>query len=432
METKLARISQLSSETPDMVFTSIGHLIDKEMLRDCHRKMDGDKAVGIDGVTKEEYARNLEENLEKLVKRLKKKSYKPQPARRVEIPKEKGKTRPLSIYCYEDKLVQEALRRVLEAVFEPHFYDEMMGFRPKRGCHQAIRKLNEMLEMRPTNYVLDADIKSFFNHIDHEWAVRFIESRIKDPNIIRLVRRMLKAGIIENYQYEETEEGSEQGSVCSPVISNIYMHYVLVWWFKECVEPKLKGFGGLVVYADDFVACFQYKEEAEEFYKHLKGRMEHFGMTLEESKTRLIEFGRFAEERCRRKGRKPETFTFLGFTHYCSHGRNGKFRVKRKTSRKKFTKKCKEVHRLIRDMRTKPLKAIIKKLNEILVGYYHYYGITDNIQSLSNFRYRMMKSLFKWLNRRSQKKSYNWEGFNDMLKAYPLATPKIYVNVYAR
>lgn len=180
------------------------------------------------------------------------------------------------------------------------------------------------------------------------------------------------------------------------------------------------------------MACFQYKEEAEEFYKHLKGRMEHFRMTLEESKTRLIEFGRFAEERCRRKGRKPETFTFLGFTYYCSHGRNGKFRVKRKTSRRKFTKKCKEVHRLIREMRIKPLKAIIKKLNEILVGYYHYYGITDNIQSLSNFRYRVMKSLFKWLNRRGQKKSYNWEGFNDMLKVYPLATPKIYVNVYAR
>ena len=432
METKLARISQLSSENPDMVFTSIGHLIDKELLKDCHVKMDGDKAVGIDGVTKEEYSRNLEENLERLVERLKKKSYKPQPARRVEIPKENGKTRPLSIYCYEDKLVQEALRRILEAVFEPHFYDEMMGFRPKRGCHQAIRKLNVMLEMRPTNYVLDADIKSFFNHIDHEWAIRFIESRIKDPNIIRLVRRMLKAGIIENYQYEETEEGSEQGSVCSPVISNIYMHYVLVWWFKECVEPKLKGYGGLVVYADDFVACFQYKEEAEEFYKHLKGRMGHFGMTLEESKSRLIEFGRYAQERCARKGRKSETFTFLGFTHYCSHGRNGKFRVKRKTSRKKFTKKCKEVHRLIRDMRTKPLKAIIKKLNEILVGYYHYYGITDNIQSLSNFRYQMMKSLFKWLNRRSQKKSYNWEGFNDMLKVHPLATPRIYVNVYAR
>lgn len=432
METKLARISQLSSENPDMVFTSIGHLINKELLKECHEKMEGDKAVGIDGVSKEEYGRNLEENLENLAGRLKQKSYRPQPARRVEIPKENGKTRPLSIYSYEDKLVQEALRRVLEAVYEPHFYNEMWGFRPKRGCHKAIQSLNEMLEKRPTNYVLDADIKGFFDHIDHEWAVRFIESRIKDPNITRLVRRMLKAGVMKDCQYEETWEGSGQGSVCSPAIANIYMHYVLVWWFKEKVQPTLRGYSGMAVYADDFVVCFQYREDAEKFYEHLKRRMGHFGMTLEEEKTRLVEFGRYAEERCAQRGTTPGTFTFLGFTHYCSHGRNGKFRVKRKTSRKKFAKKCKEVHRLIRDMRTKPVEEIIKKLNQILVGYYHYYGITDNIQSLSNFRYRVTRSLYKWLNRRSQKKSYSWEAFNDMLKEYPLAVPKIYVSVYAR
>lgn len=431
METKLARISQLSKENPDMVFTSIGHLINKELLMECHKSMDGKKAVGIDGVTKEDYGRNLEENLEKLVGRLKQKSYKPQPARRVEIPKENGKTRPLSIYCYEDKLVQEALKRVLEAVFEPHFYDEMWGFRPNRGCHKALQSLNVMLEMRPTSYVLDADIKGFFDHINHDWAVRFIESRIKDPNIIRLVRRMLKAGILEDYRYEKTEEGSGQGSVCSPIIANIYMHYVLVWWYREKMQPRFRGYSGLVVYADDFVVTFQYKDDAERFYEHLKKRMEYFGMTLEENKTRLIEFGRYAEERCARKGRKPQTFTFLGFTHYCSHGRNGKFRVKRKTSRKKFTKKCKEVHRVIREMRTQRLAVIMKKMNQILVGYYHYYGITDNIDSLRNFRHQMKKSLFKWLNRRSQRKSYTWEQFIEMLKAYPLAEPKIYVNVYA-
>ena len=251
METKLARISQLSKENPDMVFTSLGHLINKEMLENCHVQMDGTKAVGIDGVTKEEYGRNLEENLEALIESLKKKSYKPKPARLVEIPKDNGKMRPLSIYCYEDKLVQEALRRILEAVFEPMFYDEMMGFRPNRGCHKAIRKLNIMLERKPTNYVLDADIKGFFQHLDHEWIVRFIESRIKDPNIIRLVRRMLKAGIMNNYEFEATEEGSGQGSVCSPIISCIYMHYVLIWWFREVVTPMLKGYAGLVVYADD-------------------------------------------------------------------------------------------------------------------------------------------------------------------------------------
>ena len=228
METKLARISQLSGEHPDMVFTSIGHLINKELLKECHKEMDGKKAVGTDGITKEEYGARLEENLEELEEKLKKKAYKPKPAKRVEIPKENGKTRPLSIYCYEDKLVQEALRRVLEAVFEPHFYDEMMGFRPGRSCHKALRKLNGMLEKEKTNWVLDADVKGFFDHLDHEWIIKFIESRIKDPNIIRLVRRMLKAGIMEDYRYEETEEGAGQGSVCSPVIANIYMHLSLI------------------------------------------------------------------------------------------------------------------------------------------------------------------------------------------------------------
>ena len=431
MGTKLERISQLSKENPEMVFTSVGHLINKEMLKECHEKMDGDKAVGIDGITKEEYGKELEENLARLVERLKKKSYKPQAARREEIPKENGKTRPLSIYCYEDKLVQEALRRILEAVYEPHFYDEMMGFRPNRSCHMALRKLNAMIEKHPTNYILDADIRGFFDHIDHEWAVKFIEAKIKDPNIIRLVRRMLKTGIMKDYQYEEAEEGSGQGSVCSPVIANIYMHYVLLWWFKERIQPTLKGYANIIVYADDFVCCFQNKDEAENFYERLKHRMKHFGLELEESKSRLIEFGRHAQERSRANGKKPETFTFLGFTHYCSKSRNGKFRVKRRTSKKKFGKKCKEVHREIAKMRNLPLAEIIKKLNQMLVGYYHYYGITDNSERIGAFSYEVRKSLFFWLNRRSQKRSYNWDTFNAMLKEYPLARPKIYVSIYS-
>ena len=206
---------------------------------------------GIDKMSCEQLLSWLKANKDELIISLQSGTYRPNPVRRVEIPKDNGKMRPLSIYCYEDKLVQEALRRILEAVFEPMFYDEMMGFRPNRGCHKAIRKLNIMLERKPTNYVLDADIKGFFQHLDHEWIVRFIESRIKDPNIIRLVRRMLKAGIMNNYEFEATEEGSGQGSVCSPIISCIYMHYVLIWWFKEVVTPMLKGYAGLVVYADD-------------------------------------------------------------------------------------------------------------------------------------------------------------------------------------
>ena len=287
------------------------------------------------------------------------------------------------------------------------------------------------MKEKKTSYVLDADVKGFFDHLDHEWIVRFVESRIKDPNITRLLRRILKAGIMKDYQFEESESGSGQGSVCSPVLANIYMHYVLVWWFKEIVEPKLKGYAGIVVYADDFVCCFQYKTEAEQFYERLKHRMEHFGLELEKEKSRLIEFGRFAEKECRKRGKKPETFTFLGFTHYCSKSKNGKFRVKRKTSRKKFARKCKEVHRLIGTMGQMRLKDIIAKLNQILVGYYHYYGITDNSQRIGAFRYNVMKSLFYWLNRRSQKKSYNWIRFLNMMNnSYPLVRLWIYVSVY--
>jgi len=434
METKLARISQMSRENPAMIFTSIGHLINKEILKSCHEAMDGTKAKGIDGVSKSDYEEHLDENLNRLVDRLKRKAYHPQPARRVEIPKDNGKTRPLSIYCYEDKLVQEALKRVLEAVFEPMFYDEMMGFRPNRNCHMALRKLNVMLEKEYTNYVLDADIKGFFDHLDHEWIIRFVESRIKDPNIIRLIRVMLKAGIMKDYVFEETEEGSGQGSVCSPILSCIYMHYVLVWWFKEMIQPKARGFCGLVVYADDFVVCFQYKDEAQAFYKMLGDRMEHFGLTLEKEKSRLIEFGRFAESNRARHGEgKPETFNFLGFTHYCSTSKNGKFRVKRKTSRKKFNKKVKEMSKEIREkviILGLPIKDIVSWMNQVLTGYFHYYGITDNSEMLSSFRFRMMQLLFKNLNRRSQKRSLNWDGFNDLLRDFPLVKGRIYVNIY--
>ncbi len=434
METKLARISEMSRNNPEMIFTSIGHLINKNLLKECHESMDGRKAKGIDGVSKADYEEHLEENLDRLVERLKRKSYKPQPARRVEIPKDNGKTRPLSIYCYEDKLVQEALRRILEAVFEPMFYEEMMGFRPKRDCHRALRKLNYMLEREYTNYVLDADIKGFFDHLDHKWIIKFVESRIKDPNIIHLIWVMLKAGIMKDFVYEGTEEGSGQGSVCSPILANIYMHYVLVWWFKERIQPNARGFCGLVVYADDFVVCFQHKDEAIEFYKLLGDRMERFGLTLEKEKSRLIEFGRYAEENNnRRNDKKPETFTFLGFTHYCSHGRNGQFRVKRKTSKKKFNKKTKEMDALIRKMTVEwglSITDIIKKLNQILVGYYHYYGITDNSEMLRKFVYRVEYGLYKGLNRRSQRKSMNWQEFYDMLSSYPLAKPRIYYSIY--
>jgi group II intron reverse transcriptase/maturase len=429
METKLERITQLSKENPDMVFTSIGHLINIDMLKDCHAKMDKDKAVGIDGVTKEEYSQKLNENLADLTDRMKRKAYHPKPARRVEILKDNGKTRPLSIYCYEDKLVQEALKRILEAVFEPLFYNEMMGFRPHRGCHDALRMLDNQIGGQKTNWVLDADIKSFFDNIDHEWMMKFVGAKIKDPRILRLVRVMLKAGVVKDLGgFEPTEQGSGQGSVCSPVLSCIYMHYVLLWWFKEVIAPKLKGYAGIVNYADDFVCCFQYKDEAEKFYEQLKHRMAHFGLSLAEDKCRLIEFGRFAVSNRERRGEgKPETFDFLGFTHICSTNKGGKFKVRRRTSRKKFVKKCKDMHQKIGKMRTEKTAVIIKWINQVLVGYYHYYGVYGNYERVIEFRWNVLKSLFYWLNRRSQKKSYTKAAFLDMITyGHPVVRPRTF------
>ena len=209
------------------------------------------------------------------------------------------------------------------------------------------------------------------------------------------------------------------------------MHHVLVWWFKEKIQPTMKGYSGIIVYADDFVACFEYKQEAEGFYEHLKKRMEHFGLEMEGNKTRLIEFGKHAAEDRKRRGEgKPETFTFLGFTHYCSTAKGGWFRVKRKTSKKKFAKKCRELNKVIRDMRNWRLESIFSKLNQILTGYYHYYGITDNGRSLDMMKRKVEEMLFYWLNRRSQKRSYTWEGYHEVLKQFTLAKPKIYVNIY--
>ena len=429
METKLERITQLSKENPDMVFTSIGHLINVEMLKECHMKMDGKKAVGIDGVTKEEYGRNLDENLRDLVDRLKRKAYHPKPARKVEIPKDNGKTRPLSIYCYEDKLVQDALRRLLEAVFEPCFYEEMMGFRPGRGCHGALRLLDDQIVRHKTSWVLDADIRGYFDNIDHDWMMKFVGARIKDPKVLRLVKVMFKAGVVNDLGgFDPTEQGSGQGSVCSPILSLIYMHYVLMWWFHEVVGPTLKGYAGIVNYADDFVVTFQYKWEAETFYERLKHRMEYFGLSLAEEKCRLIEFGRFASQNRKDRGDgKPETFDFLGFTHICSKTRNGRFRVRRKTSRKKFTKKCKELHKRIGMKRTEKTEDIIRWINQVLIGYYHYYGVNGNYSKVIEFRWNVIKSLYYWLNRRSQKKSYTKAGFFDMIThGHPITRPRTY------
>ena len=429
MDTKLARIAQISREKPKEVFTSVYHLLNEELLMICHNELDGKKATGLDGITKAEYEENLEENIKELAKEIQNMSFVPSPAKRIYIPKINGKLRGLAIANYEDKIVQLAMKKIIEAIYEPKFPNCMFGFRPHKSCHDALKALNRNIENGKVSYIVDADIKGYFDHIDHNWLIRCVEQHIKDPRIIRMIKRFLKAGIVEKTQRIETKEGTPQGSILSPILANIYMYYVIALWFEKKITPNFKGESYVTIYADDTVFCFQYKQEAEMFMKELlPKRLGKFGVELAEDKTKMILFGRFAKERAR--GGKVETFDFLGFTHYCGKSKIGKFRVKRKTAKKKFSAKVREMKIWIRDHRYLKVTEMIRQINIKLRGHYQYYGITDNGYSLKHFMRCTNKLLWKWLNRRSERKSYTREEFKEMMKQNPLLEPKIYVNIY--
>ena len=432
METKLERIADKSAHMSKPEFTSLFHLIDTEMLKQCHKELDGNKAVGIDEVTKEEYGRNLDANVTDLVERLKRKAYKPQPAMRVYIPKDNGKMRPLAIACYEDKIVQLALKKILEAIYEPRFLENMYGFRPGKGCHDAIKVVYRKLNNDRICYVVDADIKGFFDHMNHEWMVKFLELYIKDPNIIWLVKKFLKAGVMDEGKLLATDEGSAQGSIVSPILANIYMHNVLMLWYKVIIAKRCKGDNFLANYADDFIAGFQYKWEAEEYYQLLKARMNKFGLELEESKSHMVMMGRYIANARVKSGENTKfgTFDFLGFSFYCGKSKTGKPWIMPKTSGKKFRKKVKAMKEWLYRHRDTPLKLIMKTVNMKLAGHYRYYGVSFNSRWIANFWFQTRELLFKILNRRSNRRSYTRAEFIDMLKYYPLATPKIYVSLF--
>lgn len=427
--TKLARITKISKEKPKEIFTSIYHLLNKDLLLICHKELKGNKAIGLDGMSKMEYEQNLMENIEQLEYELQNMKYKPSPSKRVYIPKANRKRRSLSIANYEDKLVQMAIKKLIEAIFEPKFTNNMFGFRPNRNCHSALKKLNYIIEEKKVNYVVDADIKGFFDHVDHKWLIKCLEQHIKDERLLRMVKRFLKAGIIEENKFIEINEGTAQGSILSPILANIYMYYVLDLWFEKIIKRKFTGESYITIYADDFVCCFQYKIEAIQFMNYiLPNRLKKFNLEISKEKTRMIRFGKYAKSNS--KNGKVETFDFLGFTHYCSKSRKGKFRIKRRTSSKKFKNSVKEFKQWIIEHRHYKISYIMKEINVKLVGYYRYYGITDNMRYLVKFKYCIENLLFKWLNRRSQRRSYNWEEFKEMLKQFPLIDGKIYVNIY--
>lgn len=432
METKLTRITKLAKTNQDMVFTSLVHLLNEKNLKQCHYELPKGKATGVNGITKEEYEFHLDENIKGLVERLKRKAYRPVPVKRTYIDKAGSKKkRPLGIPDHEDKIVQRAIAKILNAIYENDFLDSSFGFRPHRNCHDALKTLNVYIENRYTNYVVDADIKGFFDNVDHEWMMKFLKHRINDPNLLRIIARFLKGGYMEEGKYFDTDKGTPQGGVISPILANVYLHYVLDLWFEKTVKKQCKGQAYIVRYADDFVCCFQYKSDADNFYVALFKRLRKFNLELEEDKTTIIPFGRFAEKDSKRKGQgKPPTFDFLGFTHYCGRSKKGTFRVKRKSSRKKVNDKLKKHKHWLKTHRITDIKDVMARLNLSLEGYYNYYCITDNVKTVESFLDHVKRLLFKWMNRRSQRKSFTWDKFNLFFEKYPLSLPKIKVNIY--
>ncbi len=427
MSTKLSLLTQRARENPKHKFSRLIDLLTEDFLKECFWELKRDKASGVDGVTVKEYEANLEENVKDLVVSMKTWKYRPKPVRRVYIPKPDGKKRPLGIPTVEDKIVQMGIKRILEAIFEVDFSDASYGFRPNKSCHQALDVLDKVIMTRAVNYVVDMDIEEFFETVDHKWLMRCLEQRVKDPHFLRLIGRFLNAGVIEEGKRILTDRGTPQGAVLSPVLANIYLHYIVDLWFERVVKCQLKGFAQLVRYADDFVVCFQSEREAKEFGKVLEQRLGKFGLKIAKDKSRIMEFGRTVWQKAQREGEKVATFDFLGFTHYCDRTRKGGFKLGRKTARKKFIQKIKEINQWLKKVRNLvELKEWWQVLRLKMFGHYRYYGISGNMPSMKVFYTKALRLAHKWINRRSQKKSYNWSQFLKFVKYNPLPLPKIY------
>lgn len=433
VETKLQRIAEKARKEPDCQFTSLFHLMDVEFLRGCFEWLRKDAAPGIDKITKEEYGKNLEGNLCKLVERLHSMSYIPQPVRRVYIPKP-GSTnqRPLGIPALEDKLVQAGLVRILGAIYEGDFIDDSYGFRPGRGCHDALRKLSMEVESGSIHVIVEADIKGFFDNVQHEWMMEFLSHRIADKRVLRYVKRFLIAGVMEDEVLKATEDGTPQGGIISPLLANIYLHYSLDLWFTRRFIKTCEGRACLIRYADDFVVCFQRVGDAKRFREELDGRLGKFGLEVAAEKTKILEFGPLAKLKANARGEKVQTFEFLGLTHYCSRTRNGsRFRMKRKTSRKKFKAKLLAFKDWLKKSRVLPTPELMKRAAAKLRGHFAYYGVTDNSRGIGRFDHEIRKLLFKWLNRRGKRGCMSWKKFGMLLRKYPFPKLRIKVNLFA-
>ena len=388
----------------------IMHRVNVESLLAEHRKQNRKKAMGVDGVTKVQYDRDAEGNIEELVERMKKFQYKPLPVRRVYIPKANGKLRPLGIPAYEDKLVQGVMAGALNDVYEPRFLDCSYGFRPGRSAHDAIRYINEVIMHRKVNYVLEADIKGFFDNVDHDWLMKFLEHDIQDKNFLRYVKRFLKAGIMEGTELNDSDRGTPQGGLISPVLANVYLHYVLDLWFKIAIKPALRGEAYYVRYADDFLILLQYEEEARQIMTELKDRLSKFGLEVAEDKTRILPTGRF-------KGTKEE-FDFLGFTFFNARTRKGYYRIGVRTSKKKLKAKRQAAKAWLRTRLTEPVSETMQLIAAIVRGHCNYYGVSGNFKAIRGFSLYMENATYKMLNRRSQRRGVRRDKFRRIWSYY--------------
>lgn len=419
MQTSLQGIAQKAKRLEKYRFRNLYRLLNYSALAEAWRTSNKKAAAGVDKVTTKEYVRELQRNLMDLAKQLERKRYRAKLVRRVDIPKGEGKTRPLGIPVISDKLVQSAAAKVLESIYEQDFCASSYGYRPKVSAHTAIKDLSKELNFGNYSYIVEADIKGFFQNIDHVWLITMLEQRIDDKAFLGLIKKWLKAGVLnQDGEVEHPVTGSPQGGIISPILANIYLHYVLDIWFEKVVKEYCVGKAYLCRYCDDFVCAFSNKTDADKFYRALAKRLGKFGLELAAEKTQVLSFSRWQRE-------KNNRFEFLGCEFQWSISRRGKQIITRRTSRKKLRKSLSNFKEWCKENRNNRLRRLFPELNSKLRGYYNYYGLIGNIDSLREFYEQAMRMLYKWLNRRSQRRSFEWREFKRILKRYGVLTPRI-------
>lgn len=424
ISTKRARIATLAQQMPETAIRSLSHHMDRAWLREAYRRTRKDGAVGVDGRTAEDYAAHLEDHLQQLEDRAKKGTYRAPPVRRVHIPKGGGKTRPIGITTFEDKILQRAVVMLLEPLYEQDFYDFSYGFRPGRSAHDALEDIRSVLWGWWGGWVLEVDIKSFFDDIDRKRLQEIVRQRVADGVVLRLIGKWLNAGVLEEGVVHHPESGTPQGGVISPLLANIYLHEVLDHWWANEVQPRMRGRAHLVRYADDFVIVFDNEDDARRVHEVLPKRMSSFGLTLHPTKTRLVRFTP------RGRGPKPGSFDFLGFTHFWGRSRKGRWVPKRRTSKERLSRATREIHQWIRVNRHKPVAWQAQKLAAKLRGHFQYYGIAGNSDGITRFRHHVVLAWHKWLGRRSQRGYITVKRFRRILDQHPM--PLARVRPYAR